>query len=50
MNGLSMSYNQIGTSDAAGRGYLPSVEGANDFWFYFNGLIDEFFMYSSALQ
>jgi uncharacterized repeat protein (TIGR02543 family) len=48
---LSMSFNQIGTSLPAGRAYMPLVDGpSNSGWYYFNGLIDDFYLYSTALH
>jgi len=40
---LSMSYSQIGTAVGSSRPYMVGP------WFYFNGLIAEFYLYSAAL-
>ena len=50
VEGLSMGYNQIGTSDANGRAYQPSSYGPSNGWYYFNGLIGDYYLYSTALQ
>ena len=43
---LSMIYNQVGTSFGRARDPYYST----DDWFYFNGLIDEFYLYSTAMH
>ncbi|HEY1405123.1 MAG TPA: immunoglobulin-like domain-containing protein, partial [Spirochaetota bacterium] len=47
---LSMTLNQIGTGDGAVRAYMPNSDGASNFWYYFNGQIDDFYFYSTALH
>ncbi len=46
---LDMAFNQIGTGDANGRVYMPNPVANTNAWFYFNGLVDDFYMYSTAL-
>jgi hypothetical protein len=48
--GLSMSYNQIGVADSAGRAYQPNASGPSNYWYYLTGRVGEFFLYDSALQ
>ena len=43
---LSMIYNQIGTS--FGRARDPSY--STDAWYYYNGLIDNFYLYNTAMH
>ena len=50
VNPLSMSYNQIGTSDAALRPYQPNATASSNYWYYFNGLIGDFYLYNAAVQ
>jgi AICAR transformylase/IMP cyclohydrolase PurH len=50
VNPLSMSYNQIGVSDANGRDYQPNAVGSSNGWYYFNGLIDDFYFYNTAMH
>ncbi len=50
VNNLSMFYNQIGTSFPQ-RAYMPDANSAaNISWYWFNGLIHDFYFYSTALQ
>jgi hypothetical protein len=49
VNHLTMSFNQIGTGKALGRVYMPNANGGLNSWFYFNGLIDDFYLYDTAL-
>ena len=46
---LSMIYNQVGASDCDQRAYMPNADGVNGWW-YFNGLIDDFYFYNTALN
>ena len=46
---LSMIYNQIGASDCDQRAYMPNANGING-WRYFDGLIDDFYFYNTALN
>ncbi|MFH0976299.1 MAG: immunoglobulin-like domain-containing protein [Spirochaetota bacterium] len=51
VNHFAMSINQIGTSFPQSRAYMPDATGTNNVsWFYFNGLIDDFYFYNSALH
>lgn len=50
VNSLSMIYNQIGVSDCATRAYMPNVNPTNNGWWYYDGLIGDFYFYNTALQ
>jgi len=49
INHLNMSFNQIGTGNAAGRTLMPDVTGGLNGWYYFEGLVDDFYFYNTAL-
>ncbi|RYD94882.1 MAG: hypothetical protein EOP50_08870, partial [Sphingobacteriales bacterium] len=49
VNHLTMTYNQIGTSRASGRTLMPNAAPLSNNWYYFNGLIDDFYFYNTAL-
>ena len=50
VNNLSMFYNQIGTSFPQ-RAYMPAADAnSNISWYWFNGLIHDFYFYNTALQ
>lgn len=46
---LGMTVNQVGTGRATGRTLMPNVDGALNNWFFFNGLIDDVYVYSPSL-
>ncbi len=46
---LDMSYNQLGTGRGTGRTLMPNAASFSNTWFYFNGLIDDFYFYTTAL-
>jgi hypothetical protein len=45
-----MSYNQMGAADSAGRTLQPDADGNNNYWYYYNGLIDDFKFYTKAMH